>query len=490
MEEEHLEDEEVSASSNVVPPKIRKPRISWDPEVQSPQRSHAFTAALSASAARDATLTKKGFTAQVGIDPSEKACWEKDGWAAAPGEKRSRKAVDFLTAGPAINKRAAPSEPAASTIPPTKTSQPAPAKKPVPPPGFKFRPSAASTASASPPATQTAAHQSQRAGGKAGKAPAASSRNAPWRAAPSTGGSSSSSATAISGVRHVPPPGSSSAHESNACVSDAFDQHDEVGGLGIRASGSSTSAQAPSAQAPSAQRPPVLERVVPPPKPPRPPKTKPSFVEEAYVPRAHRQLPKDDPEGWVTDGWCAAEGVKRVSMPVLESEEPRAAKRRETDPAALAALAAARAAYEERFVVGARVEARFQATLNVKWKTFWFKGSIDAVHGDGTFAIRYDDGDYEPIVKRRFVRLLKASPSARPSGASADTRKAGSRKSGSRGAGSRAAVRTGSGHAEEEEEGEEEEEEAYEYDEYDEFGPVGDDLDSWVYGENGWTRVS
>ena len=102
--------------------------------------------------------------------------------------------------------------------------------------------------------------------------------------------------------------------------------------------------------------------------------------------------------------------MKRTSKPVLPTLDLAAQKKPakpSLDPEAAAAAAAARAAYEARFCVGARVEARFQASLNVSWKTFFFPGRIDACHADGTFAVKYDDGDYEPTVKRRFIRLLK-----------------------------------------------------------------------------------
>ena len=117
-----------------------------------------------------------------------------------------------------------------------------------------------------------------------------------------------------------------------------------------------------------------------------------------------RLLSAEDPEAWLADGWMAAPGEKRESKAVLPSvNEPPPAKR-ERDPAALAAAARATAA----LVVGARVESRFQASLNVKWKTYWFGGKIDRVNGDGTYNVRYDDGDYEQKVKRRFIRLWRA----------------------------------------------------------------------------------
>lgn len=135
------------------------------------------------------------------------------------------------------------------------------------------------------------------------------------------------------------------------------------------------------------------------------PKPKPGFVTELYVPRAQRVCPADDPEGWVADGWRAPDGVKREVKPVVSVPIPETRGR---DPAAAAAAAAARARYDSFLVVGAAVDARFQASLNVPWKTHWFPGSIDAVHADGTFGVRYDDGDYEPAVKRRFIKLRRS----------------------------------------------------------------------------------
>ena len=101
----------------------------------------------------------------------------------------------------------------------------------------------------------------------------------------------------------------------------------------------------------------------------------------------------------------AAPGVKRSSRPVLPtSSEPAERKRPAHDPAREAAFAATTAA----LVVGSKCEARFQASLNVKWKTFWFPGVVDAVNPDGTYNVRFDDGDFEPNVKRRFMRLPRS----------------------------------------------------------------------------------
>jgi hypothetical protein len=42
----------------------------------------------------------------------------------------------------------------------------------------------------------------------------------------------------------------------------------------------------------------------------------------------------------------------------------------------------------------------------------WFAGTIDAVHGDGTFAVSYDDGDFEPHVHSTLIRPAVASAHA------------------------------------------------------------------------------
>ena len=45
----------------------------------------------------------------------------------------------------------------------------------------------------------------------------------------------------------------------------------------------------------------------------------------------------------------------------------------------------------------ARVEARWGASSVGTSHKRYYPGVIDAVHNDGTCAIRYDDGDYEDI---------------------------------------------------------------------------------------------
>ena len=111
--------------------------------------------------------------------------------------------------------------------------------------------------------------------------------------------------------------------------------------------------------------------------------------------------------------------VRRTSKPVLPTLNLAAQKKPakpSLDPESrVVAAAVARAAYEARFCVGARVEARFRGLTQCAMEDFLFPGRIDACHADGTFAVKYDDGDYEPTVKRRFIRLLKEATASAPS---------------------------------------------------------------------------
>jgi hypothetical protein len=50
------------------------------------------------------------------------------------------------------------------------------------------------------------------------------------------------------------------------------------------------------------------------------------------------------------------------------------------------------------FAKGQRVEARWDGG------TEWYSGEITAVHGDGSYAVLYDDGDDEPSVAERLIR--------------------------------------------------------------------------------------
>ena len=70
---------------------------------------------------------------------------------------------------------------------------------------------------------------------------------------------------------------------------------------------------------------------------------------------------------------------------------------------------------EERFAQGERIEARF------KGKAKYFKGKISGVNSDGTYNIRYDDGDMEYDVRRDFIRKSAGSNSPRRLGNSRQT---------------------------------------------------------------------
>lgn len=160
---------------------------------------------------------------------------------------------------------------------------------------------------------------------------------------------------------------------------------------------------------------------------------------EAAAAAAPRDFPRDDPEGWVTHGWAAAPGQKRASKPVvlLEPAPPpsqRAKKSKCTDAAAgytaagagESAAAAAEPAFV--FVVGDRVEARWQASLPgvessaLIRKTHYYVGTVAAVGEDGSsYDIRFDDGDYETGVKQRFVRPFTKRRIVRPDAATIGT---------------------------------------------------------------------
>ena len=81
--------------------------------------------------------------------------------------------------------------------------------------------------------------------------------------------------------------------------------------------------------------------------------------------------------------------------------------------------------------VGGACEARFrgggQLPSYLLPKDCWYKGIVDAAHDDGTYAVRYDDGDFEEVVKRRDLRRPNSLPQrpakrtrqARPDGGAA-----------------------------------------------------------------------
>ena len=109
----------------------------------------------------------------------------------------------------------------------------------------------------------------------------------------------------------------------------------------------------------------------------------------------------------------------RKSVPILPPAPPAAKKARSDEERARAAEKVA--AETAALVVGARVEGRYQASLpgiassSLFRKTHWFPGMIQSVEADGdppTYAILYDDGDFETGVKRRFVRLMRPEVAA------------------------------------------------------------------------------
>ena len=62
---------------------------------------------------------------------------------------------------------------------------------------------------------------------------------------------------------------------------------------------------------------------------------------------------------------------------------------------------------EESYKMGDKVEARF------KGGTRWHPGRIANVNRDGTYDVRYDDGDEERRVESRMIRKLSRSSSPR-----------------------------------------------------------------------------
>ena len=62
---------------------------------------------------------------------------------------------------------------------------------------------------------------------------------------------------------------------------------------------------------------------------------------------------------------------------------------------------------EEAYRMGDEVEAR------VKGGAKWLPGRITEVNRDGTFDVRYDDGDEERRVESRMIRKLSRTPRER-----------------------------------------------------------------------------
>jgi len=120
----------------------------------------------------------------------------------------------------------------------------------------------------------------------------------------------------------------------------------------------------------------------------------------------------DGTGGWTAHGWMAEAGVSRVRVPVLPPDPPKPPPQKREKGA------------EPMLAVGSAVEARWQASLpgvassTLLKQCHYHPGTIEAVDEvTGTYTIRYDDGDYEEDVKRRFVRRSrppKVAPSAAP----------------------------------------------------------------------------
>lgn len=56
---------------------------------------------------------------------------------------------------------------------------------------------------------------------------------------------------------------------------------------------------------------------------------------------------------------------------------------------------------EETLEVGRKVVAAFQGGEE------WFPGRVVRVNKDGSYGIKYNDGDFEPKLEREFVRAVK-----------------------------------------------------------------------------------
>jgi hypothetical protein len=137
-------------------------------------------------------------------------------------------------------------------------------------------------------------------------------------------------------------------------------------------------------------------------------------------------FPEEDPEGWLACGWASKPGtIRNRKACVIEQAQLERVER---------AKRVANAVDYKWLEVGARVEARWQASVpgvasdkRLLQQTRWYPGTIEAVGGglrvrrpnlgapmegdmetgvptDGTYSIRYDDGDLEHGVRRRFLR--------------------------------------------------------------------------------------
>ena len=57
--------------------------------------------------------------------------------------------------------------------------------------------------------------------------------------------------------------------------------------------------------------------------------------------------------------------------------------------------------------VGARCLAKYLAS-SLYPGVGWYPGVVDAANADGTYAVRYEDGDYEDRIKRKFIKALSS----------------------------------------------------------------------------------
>ena len=90
----------------------------------------------------------------------------------------------------------------------------------------------------------------------------------------------------------------------------------------------------------------------------------------------------------------------------VEELEPERAKPAPAKPATPPAT--------ETFAIGARIEARFNGS------DAWYPGKIFTAHPDGTYYIRFDDGDEEDNVPAASVRKAEAPAAEPPAGVEDD----------------------------------------------------------------------
>jgi hypothetical protein len=96
--------------------------------------------------------------------------------------------------------------------------------------------------------------------------------------------------------------------------------------------------------------------------------------------------------------------------------------------AAASAAAAAMAAAATLGGGGATIELGTEVEARYKGKSKWYKGVVEAVNADGSFAVLYDDGDVEPNVSPDLVCKARALPGAFAAGATVEARYKGKSK--------------------------------------------------------------